>query len=267
VCLFDPDGPRLLGLQTPYKTHTMRLALAPDGAWLAAATVHDMDGSCRFEIWEPEEEAPPEAEPAPQQAGGLFQMTLQPRPAVLGSLRLAEPRECPNPFGLPAAFAFDGRLVAAAWPGMTKLLVWDTTLPVPEAEQVEDEETDSPGGHSLPTRDIGFAPRCLAFASGRPVLAAGGAGLALHDASASAWAACVRDGPAINAVVFSPDGRTLVAGTEGGTAELWDVAGTRLVRAFDWRRGPITSAAFAPDAGTCAAGTAAGDVIIWDVDG
>src|SRR5262245_42900790 len=51
ACVHDADADRPLYLNTPYKTHVMRLVLAPDGSALAAATVNDMDGSALIEHW------------------------------------------------------------------------------------------------------------------------------------------------------------------------------------------------------------------------
>lgn len=60
-------------------------------------------------------------------------------------------------------------------------------------------------------------------------------------------------------------GRHLLAGTESGAVELWEVVSGRLVRHFAGEHGPET--AVAPDGQTCAAGTATGWGVVWDRDG
>src|SRR5262249_31945376 len=115
--------------------------------------------------------------------------------------------------------------------------------------------------------DVGFAPRCLAFAPASSLLAAGGAGLALFDPLVSRCKQIGRAGAAVSAVAFAPDGRELVAGTESGLVELWDAGTGRLLRTSDGGCGPISAAAIALDGATCAAGTETGRIVVWDRDG
>jgi WD40 repeat protein len=115
--------------------------------------------------------------------------------------------------------------------------------------------------------DVGFAPRCLAVTPASSLLAAGGAGLVLFDPLRSECNRIGRSGAAISAVVFSPEGRRLLTGTENGVVEWWDSGSGRLLLSFDWGCGPISAVAVAPDGATCAAGTEAGQIIVWDRDG
>src|SRR5205807_2526088 len=56
------------------------------------------------------------------------------------------------------------------------------------------------------------------------------------------------EGP-VNAVAFSPDGRTLLTGSDGCVARLWDaVTGAQLATLP--HESPVTAAAFAPDGRT-----------------
>jgi WD40 repeat protein len=264
VCVYDADSQQTIDLQTPYKTHVLRLALSPDGGRLAVATVNDMDGSALFEVWDLG--APPTAEdPAsPVQESGLSPW------AMMSQARLqAEPEAWANPFEVLAVLAFDGRLVAAAGSEQTKVLVWDADVLPPLAEggegvDGEPDERDRPP--EPPGYDVGFVPRCLAFTRSTPCLAVGGVGLVAHDPATNRWTPFDRSGPAVNAVGFTADGRRILTGTEAGTVELWDVAATRRIKGFDWRQGPITAVALAPDGNTAAAGTDAGRVIVWDLD-
>jgi WD40 repeat protein len=68
-------------------------------------------------------------------------------------------------------------------------------------------------------------------------------------------------------VAFSPNGRTLVAGTDGNVVYRWDTTnpdkpfslGTPLTGPTDW----VTSVAFSPDGHTLAAGSSDGSIRLW----
>lgn len=70
----------------------------------------------------------------------------------------------------------------------------------------------------------------------------------------------------VNAVAFSPNGRTLVVGGDGGTV-LWDIATRRQTSqliAADTTNG-VDSMALSPDGRTLATGNGGGTVQLWDV--
>jgi WD40 repeat protein len=69
----------------------------------------------------------------------------------------------------------------------------------------------------------------------------------------------------IEGLVFSPDGKLLVAGARDGRVRVWDVASGREKANFDWQIGKVNSLAFAPDGATVAAGGSKG-IVVWDVD-
>jgi WD40 repeat protein len=263
VCVFDIDRSQTVALRTPYKTHTQNIRLSPDGSKLLAATVNDMDGSALFEVWDLAPQ--PVAEPPASGGAGLSWWHREMR-----ERNTAIRRGCANPFGTLADLAFDGRFAAAVNWGAPILLVWDSlgsppgeTPPSGPAEELDWDVSPQQGQQV----DVGFAPRCLAFAPGGSLLAAGGAGLVVFDPLTSSCRQGGRPRAAVSAVAFSPGGRELVSGTESGLIEVWDSASGRLLHTFDWGGGPISAMAVSPDGCTCAAGTETGQVIVWDRDG
>jgi WD40 repeat protein len=285
ICSFDVDEQKVLDLRTPYKTHILGMALAPDGTRLAAATVNDMDGSSRLEVW------PLHPEPEPEEPS-----TGPPRSGRdrMRSRRLREElRSCPCPFR-QCHLTFDGRFLAACGHRATFVRIWDHTAqqsrPTAEhpvdlsalAEMVADIDPDdlppdpyldedSPPREKLPAGAtdcaVAFVPRCLVSDGASSVIAVGGSGLGVYRALSCRWSAFDRalSSPVL-AVSLSAGGQFLLAGTDAGTVELWDAEAGRLLHQLAWEAGPITAVAFAPDGLTCAAGTASGRVIVWDRD-
>lgn len=76
-------------------------------------------------------------------------------------------------------------------------------------------------------------------------------------------------GNTVYSVAFSPDGRTLAAGSADGTVMLWDVTDpTRPAPLGRPQTGPggfVHSVAFSPDGHTLAAGSATGRVLLWNL--
>ena len=66
-------------------------------------------------------------------------------------------------------------------------------------------------------------------------------------------------------MAFSPDGRTLAAGTNDGAVQLWDTANRNWFASLSaGSNNPVYSVAFSPDGRTLAAGTNDGKVLLWD---
>ena len=66
-------------------------------------------------------------------------------------------------------------------------------------------------------------------------------------------------------VAFSPDGRTLAAGSGDHSIKLWDVASGRELRTLKGHEGTVNSVTFAPDGRTLASASLDHTVKVWDV--
>lgn len=69
----------------------------------------------------------------------------------------------------------------------------------------------------------------------------------------------------VQAVAFSPDGKTLASGSDDHTVRLWDVAGERAVAVLDDYPDKVGAVAFSPDGKILAAGGMGGTVQLWDM--
>jgi WD40 repeat protein len=254
VCVFDADGRRTLDLKCPYKTHVMRLALAPDGKSLAVATVGDMDGRAGIEVWAVPTGVPSEdAEPEPWS----WEQALRAR-------KLAFQQQGVDLNLDPVAFVFDGRFVVAAGGGA--VAVWDRQAPPVVAEPEEpDERLDWVRRFETVEVRPGFDVCAADLSGGDTKLAVAGGGLAVCECASGEWA-CFPAPTDVTAVCFGAAGRRLLISTRSGGVELWDVDGRRQLRALNGGIGPIASVAFSPDGLTCAAGGEDGQVVVWDVD-
>jgi WD40 repeat protein len=67
-------------------------------------------------------------------------------------------------------------------------------------------------------------------------------------------------------VAFSPDGRTLAAGSENGTIMLWDAASGTEIRTLQGHSSSVNSVAFSPDGRTLASGSGDNTIKLWDAE-
>jgi len=76
-----------------------------------------------------------------------------------------------------------------------------------------------------------------------------------------------RQSAVVEAVAFSPDGKTVLTGGEDGTARLWRVdSGQMLGQPLRHKEGPVWAVAFSPDGKTVLTGSQDGTARLWRVD-
>jgi WD40 repeat protein len=146
----------------------------------------------------------------------------------------------------------DGKMATTAT-GADTVQVWDPQtaanlqrLPVPAGDEV---------------LALAFAPDSKTLAVGYRRQA-----LRLWDARTARSISELQGAGPVQAMVFSPNGRTL-ATARAGTIALWDVAGKKIMRRLDTDVGDAASVAclaFAPDSATLAAGCFDGVIRLWD---
>ena len=72
------------------------------------------------------------------------------------------------------------------------------------------------------------------------------------------------DTGAVNSVVFSPDGKTLVSASADHRVRLWEADTGQLETTLEGHTGRVYSVAFAPDGKTLASSSAEGTVRLWE---
>ena len=71
----------------------------------------------------------------------------------------------------------------------------------------------------------------------------------------------------VRSVAFSPDGLTIVSGSEDETICLWNLAGNLIGHPFQGHSSSVTSVAFSPDGQTIVSGSVDQTVRLWDLAG
>jgi WD40 repeat protein len=201
-----------------------------------------------------------------------------------------------------AAFSHDGQRIVTASRDNTAR-IWDAASGKPIGQPLKghyvNTEMDvisaafSPDGTRILTapRDAHEAVRIWDAASGKPVRE-----LLVNDANTVWSAAFSRDGTRIVAAsestvqiwdaasgkpigkllrphwetgeflsaAFSPDGTRIVTSSRGGTAQIWDVASSKVIIELKGHRGQVWSAAFSPDGRRIVTASDDNTARIWD---
>ncbi|MDJ0606009.1 WD40 repeat domain-containing protein, partial [Microcystis sp. M53602_WE12] len=69
----------------------------------------------------------------------------------------------------------------------------------------------------------------------------------------------------VNSVNFSPDGKTLVSGSDDGTIILWDVETGKEIRTLKGHDGSVNSVNFSPDGKTLVSGSDDNTIKLWNL--
>ena len=90
--------------------------------------------------------------------------------------------------------------------------------------------------------------------------------IVLWDARTLTRTAVLDQGSNVSAMAFSPDGKTIAAGTESGLVLLWDLATRKKIVRLNGHADTVFSVAFSPDGKTLASSDSDfGAIVLWDV--
>lgn len=259
VELWDHAAGRRLGRLALEDEYAPALAFAPDGALLIGQTIHDAEGmmrSAQVVRWNPQQGQGVEPLVALDESVGSLAVSADGGMLVVidargRALRWSLPDGAPlDPLAAEAGtFAPDGRTVATIGPD-DQAQIWDLT-------------TGQLLQTLLPATAGSYASR-IAY-DGRTLLLLGDDGALLHWDAATGT---MRDRRrlagflgAIEALAYSPDGKSLALGTERGVL-LLDSADGRVIARIDDRSG-AADLAYSADGSLLAVRHHSGGVTIW----
>ena len=157
---------------------------------------------------------------------------------------------------LSVVFAPDGRQVATMWS--------DGTVRVHESSDGSEGATYHPQHRSRVSATgklIAFSPdgRLLAFADRSDGV--------LWDPFSGSVVRTFRHDDPVTAMTFSPDGSTLVSGSDDATIRTWDVETGALEMTLKGHRGSINSVAFSPNGSFIVSAAIDGTARVWNLEG
>jgi DNA-binding SARP family transcriptional activator/WD40 repeat protein len=169
------------------------------------------------------------------------------------------PRElAPVPDFVILSRAFDGRMLLTATPGRPMWLVDLAAGGVTEVDGVGNRGVVSPDGRTVVSQ-VGTGPDGRGL-PGDPLLV-----VDLTDPGAAPIS--LPFGHVLTDAAFTPDGRTLLAGTEDGAIEVIDVERRVAVESWAGHAGLVQGVTISSDGRTAWSAGRDGDIIAWDLEG
>jgi serine/threonine protein kinase len=99
---------------------------------------------------------------------------------------------------------------------------------------------------------------------GKSIAIASSAGIHIYNVETRQETAFLDAGDQVKSIAFSPDGRSLVSGSEDKTVKAWNAADGKLIRSFQASMGVAGQVAFSPDGGILAVGSWDSNVRLWN---
>jgi WD40 repeat protein len=153
-------------------------------------------------------------------------------------------------------------------PTTTSLSVSRPGTPVPDLSERIDPltagrlEEIARWGNGFP-QGIAWSP------AGDILVVASTRGLYFYENEGPALMQFVEDGASYRSLDYSPDGRTLAAGTDQGDIEIWDVPSLTMLRILEGHKSAVLDVAFAPGCGgsSCLLASASwdGTIRVWEL--
>lgn len=225
VKLLDVESGRRVAMLRGHKGHIDSVVFSPDGTKLAAgARGGDKSSSGTVKLWE----FPPKAlDVVAQRSLNTFHVQ--------------------SAGGIHLAFSPDGQTLAVGSDEGVNLL---------------DVET----GKNIATPRQSYSPSVAFSLDGRMLASNSFDGIRLWDVSMQKTVMTLQPGEGSSGlpVAFSPDSKTLIAGTSSGKILLWDVESARNIATRHGHGATVFFVAFSPDGKTIASASEDGTVLLWN---